>query len=156
MKLKELRAEKGISQQQLAIRLGVSRSTVAMWETGKSVPDAIMLNEIADYFNCSIDRLMGRDEKSSFIKEKKDAYLNDRDEKDIQKRLKAALGELENAQSALMFDGEPLDDETKELLIASLERTIRQAKVLAKEKYTPKKYRSKGSDTNENDPENHQ
>ena len=70
--------------------------------------------------------------------------------------MKAALGELENTQSALMFDGEPLDDETKELLIASLERTIRQAKVLAKEKYTPKKYRGRGSDINENDPENHQ
>lgn len=158
MKLKELRAEKGISQQQLAIRLGVSRSTVAMWETGKSVPDAITLNAIADYFQCTIDRLMGREEKSDFgkEKEKESSQFNSRDEKDIQKRLKSALGELESTQSALMFDGEPLDDETKELLIASLERTIRQAKILAKEKYTPKKYRSKGSDINENDPENHQ
>ena len=46
-----------------------------------------------------------------------------------------------------MFDGEPLDDETRELLIASLERTIRQAKILAKEKYTPKKYKSGEDDT---------
>ena len=48
---------------------------------------------------------------------------------------------LENDE-ALMFDGEPveMDKETKELLKASLENSIRLAKTLAKKKYTPKKY----------------
>lgn len=153
MRLKELRAEKGVSQQQLATHLGISRSAVAMWETEKSIPDATTLSALADYFQCSIDHLMERDDSSSKNAGSTDPPMSPRDERDIQRRLKAALGDLEGETSALMFDGEPLDDETRELLIASLERTIRQAKIMAKEKYTPKKYRSKGSDAHEADPE---
>ena len=48
---------------------------------------------------------------------------------------------LESQQEALMFSGEPLDDHTRELLKASLENSIRIAKINAKEKYTPKKYK---------------
>lgn len=40
-----------------------------------------------------------------------------------------------------MFDGEPMNDETKELLRASLENSVRMAKITAKKKFTPKKYR---------------
>ena len=48
---------------------------------------------------------------------------------------------LSALQDGLMFSGEPLDEETKELLKASLENSIRIAKINAKEKFTPKKYR---------------
>lgn len=58
---------------------------------------------------------------------------------DISRRLEQTLEELETQQGGLMFDGQPLDDETKELLKASLEHSIRVAKINAK-KYTPKKY----------------
>ena len=51
------------------------------------------------------------------------------------------MEELENNQDGLMFSGEPLDDETRELLKASLENSIRIAKINAKQKFTPKKYR---------------
>ncbi len=151
IRLKELREKMGLSQYAFADRFGISQSTIGNWEAGKREPNFKTMQRIADFFGVTVDYLLGRQEK-----EEESSQLNSRDEKDIQKRLKSALGELESTQSALMFDGEPLDDETKELLIASLERTIRQAKILAKEKYTPKKYRSKGSDINENDPENHQ
>lgn len=40
-----------------------------------------------------------------------------------------------------MFDGEPMDEETKELLRVSLENGVRIAKISAKKKFTPKKYR---------------
>ena len=43
-----------------------------------------------------------------------------------------------NSQDGLMFDGEALDDNTKELLKISLENTIRTAKIAAKKKFTPK------------------
>lgn len=67
--------------------------------------------------------------------------LNKRDERDIAKRLEQTLNDLEQNQDGLMFSGEPLDDETKELLKASLENSIRIAKINAKQKFTPKKYR---------------
>ena len=60
----------------------------------------------------------------------------------IAKRLDAILGEMEGGgKDGLMFDGEPLDDDTRELLRASLQNQLEMAKRLAKQKYTPKKYR---------------
>ena len=67
--------------------------------------------------------------------------LSEKDNKDIARRLESTLEELENSQDGLMFSGEPLDDETRELLKASLENSIRIAKINAKQKFTPKKYR---------------
>ena len=63
--LKKLREEKAISQQKLADIIKVSRSTIAMWETGASEPDNSMLKKIADYFNVSVDYLLGRDTQKS-------------------------------------------------------------------------------------------
>jgi len=42
-----------------------------------------------------------------------------------------------------MFDGEPIDDETRELLRLSLENSMKLAKQIAKVKYTPNKYKDK-------------
>lgn len=67
--------------------------------------------------------------------------LSKKAEKDIQKALNETLGMLQNSQSGLMFDGEPIDDLTRELLAQSLENSMRMAKKIAKEKYTPKKYK---------------
>ena len=67
--------------------------------------------------------------------------LNKKDEKDIAKRLEQTLDQLESDQDGLMFSGEPLDDQTRELLKASLQNSITIAKINAKQKFTPKKYR---------------
>ena len=47
--------------------LGISRSAVAMWETGGSEPDNKTLEKIADYFNVSIDYLVNGEEFSGAI-----------------------------------------------------------------------------------------
>lgn len=60
MKLKELREQNGISQAKLAQWIGVSRSTVAMWERGASQPDNGTLTELADFFDVTVDYLLGR------------------------------------------------------------------------------------------------
>ena len=54
---------------------------------------------------------------------------------------KSDLIEEKSDQDGLMFSGEPLDDETRELLKASLQNSITIAKINAKQKFTPKKYR---------------
>lgn len=56
-KIKTLRNEKGIYQQELAEALSVSKSTVAMWETNKREPDLLTLKKIAEFFKVSIDFL---------------------------------------------------------------------------------------------------
>lgn len=58
--LKQLRTNNKMTQKNLADVLGVSLSSVAMWEAGKRSPDNEMLIKIAELFNVSIDSLLGR------------------------------------------------------------------------------------------------
>lgn len=53
------RREKGITQDELAAYIGVSKASVSKWETGTSYPDITFLPQLAAYFNISIDELMG-------------------------------------------------------------------------------------------------
>lgn len=62
-KIKELRNRKGLYQQELADKMNVSKSTIAMWETNKREPNSEMLIALANFFECSTDYLMGRDVK---------------------------------------------------------------------------------------------
>ncbi len=66
-RLKELRAEKKITQDALAKDMNVSKGAVAMWETGKRKPDMDMLKKIAAYFGTTVDDLIGADYKQDEI-----------------------------------------------------------------------------------------
>lgn len=57
---KELRHEKGLSQEKIAEELDVSQSLINNWETNRSTPHPIMLDYLADYFEVSVDYLIGR------------------------------------------------------------------------------------------------
>lgn len=56
--IKQLRKEKGINQEQLAEQLHVTRQAVSNWENGKTQPDIETLTQIAEYFDCSMERLI--------------------------------------------------------------------------------------------------
>ena len=56
--ISELRKAKGVTQEQLANSLGVSFQAVSKWENGISVPDTLLLPQIAEYFNVSVDYLL--------------------------------------------------------------------------------------------------
>ena len=57
--IKALRKTKGLTQDELAIRLNVVRQTVSKWEKGLSVPDAEMLQRIAEVFEVNVSQLLG-------------------------------------------------------------------------------------------------
>ncbi len=59
--IKVLRKQKGYSQEQLADKLNVVRQTVSKWEKGYSVPDADMLEELADIFEVQVSELLGKE-----------------------------------------------------------------------------------------------
>jgi transcriptional regulator with XRE-family HTH domain len=61
-KLKELRTEAGLTQEQVAEKLGVTRSAIARWESGKGIPDISNLILISDYFNISLDEMIKGDD----------------------------------------------------------------------------------------------
>ena len=54
-----LRHEKKITQERLAEFLGVTKASVSKWETGQSMPDILMLPQLATYFDVKVDELMG-------------------------------------------------------------------------------------------------
>lgn len=63
--LKKLRKDKGITQTQFASQFNISSGTIAMWETGKRMPDTDMLKKIAQFFDVSIDYLLDNEKSSS-------------------------------------------------------------------------------------------
>lgn len=140
--LKLLLDRNNISQVELSKILGVSESSVGKWLLQKSMPRMNIIEKLAQYFQVDTTYFFKETDKNSL-------ELTARDERDIKKHLDKALENLENDE-ALMFDGEPveMDGETKELLKASLENSIRLAKTLAKKKYTPKKYQKNDKSDN--------
>ena len=62
MRLKELRKKKGISQLRLATELNTTQNTISRYETGEREPGIDELIKIADFFNVSVDFLIGRTE----------------------------------------------------------------------------------------------
>lgn len=60
IRIKKLREERGMQQKELALDLGVSQPTISDWEAGRKIPAGKRLEQIADYFNVSVDYLIGR------------------------------------------------------------------------------------------------
>ena len=67
--LKQLRSEKGMTQEQFAEILSVSGRTVSRWETGTNMPDISLLVEIADFFDVSIPEIINGERKSEKMNE---------------------------------------------------------------------------------------
>lgn len=62
--LKALRNEKGLTQEQLAEQVNVSRRSVSRWETGSNLPDLDVLMELADYYGVELRELLDGERKS--------------------------------------------------------------------------------------------
>ncbi len=58
--LRELRKEKNITMKKLGEIIGVAESTISLYENGKRQPDNVTLLKLADFFNVSVDYLLGR------------------------------------------------------------------------------------------------
>lgn len=127
--------EKGVKPGRAADEIGISRATVTNWKKNGYSPRETVMRKVADYFDVSVDSLLNTPETQ------KAPTLNKKDERDIARRLEETLNLLESSD-ALMFDGEPLDQESMDLLKTSLQNQYTLAKQIAKQKFTPKKYRN--------------
>lgn len=63
--IKNLRKQKGYSQETLAQEMNVVRQTVSKWEKNYSVPDALMLEKLAEIFEVSVSDLLGKSDESA-------------------------------------------------------------------------------------------
>ena len=77
MKLKELREQNGLSQKDFAAIIGVPANTYNQWEKEKRSPDYESLLRIADYYQVSVDYLLGRTDESEQTKKPADGELSE-------------------------------------------------------------------------------
>lgn len=94
-RIKELRKERGMKQSELAKVLHISQQAIGSWETGRTIPGADTLNDLADIFNVTTDYLLGRPNKQETKKD--DVELSDDD-------------------VIMTWRGKPLSDEDRELI----------------------------------------
>lgn len=87
-KLRQLRQSNGLTQEALAKTLGIGQATVACYENGLREPHIVNLIAYADFFDCTVDFLIGRtDERGnqSFPANSKRAFLKDAELELLQK-----------------------------------------------------------------------
>lgn len=75
-KLKSLRQEKGLTQEQLAKQIFVSRTLITKYETGKAIPSKDNLEKIADFFNVDISLLFNKDDTLEVVLDKNKSNNN--------------------------------------------------------------------------------
>lgn len=135
-RIKLLCDEKKTNFAEVERQIGISNGQIRRWDNVS--PKSETLQKVADHFNVSTDYLLGRTSQKRYYD------LTEKDERDIQTELENILNDFSNSGFAMADGSTPddLDPEDRELLIASLEQSLRIAKRIAKQKYTPKKYRN--------------
>lgn len=136
-KIAQLRKELSMTQPMLAEKLAVSQSTITSWENDRRSVSNEDLIKLSKLFNVSVDYLLGNSDKKHYYD------LTEKDERDIQKDLESMIDDLKRSGPiSFSKDGAEMDEATHEALIISLENALRIAKIEAKKKFTPKKYRN--------------
>lgn len=132
-RIKQLRKEHDLTQEQFGNLFGVVKSTVSMYESNKSIPDDEMKKKIAEYFNVSLDWLMGRtDIRNPYIPEE---YAQK------YKVTKRDLMQYEDfiEQAGIFFMNDEVAEEDKEKLFRDISELFWKAKEMNKKKYGRKK-----------------
>lgn len=136
--LTKIMEEKGLTPMTLSKASGVAYTTI------RSMIERNLVNASVDNV-LKICQVLGISVESLNNSEKEELpKLNKKDERNIQKELENLISNLSNESGYAAFDGQSIEDmeeDDRELLIASLENSLRLAKHIAKQKFTPKKYR---------------
>ncbi len=106
--LKRLRTEYGLTQAQLATRLGISASAVGMYEQGRREPDSELLARLARMFHVSTDTLLGFRQEPQAGQEQEVNSVIDR------------FTNILKNQQGLMFNGTPLSEADREKIVNAI------------------------------------
>ena len=132
--LKFLRTKNGLEQKDISDFLGLkSPTSVTNWEKGTNLARAGHLSELASFFGVSLHDLMNVDLTKASTPE-----LTNKDEQDIQKDIETLIKKLDD--ELYSKDTAEYDEETRQLLIASLEQVAMIAK-LASKKFKPRNFK---------------
>lgn len=135
-RISKLCNERNITGYRLCKDVGIQPSIITDLKMGrKEGMSAKNADKIAAYFSVPVSYLLGTDNQELAETEKAPA-LTKKDERDIADFMEALEG-----SDTLMYYGEPLSEEAKESIRAAMQLGISAAKLEAKRKFTPKKYR---------------
>lgn len=126
VRLKAMRKDRKETQEDIAKLLRIQRTTVGEYERGNICPPMDKMKVLADHFEVSVDYLMGNTNFQTAEER------NEESPHDVSKAMKRILEDLQQNRHALTFDGEILDDESRGLLISSLEQSLRMGKIMQK------------------------
>lgn len=112
------------TQEQMAQLLNVRRSTYGEYERGKIMPPVDKIKILADYFGTSVDYLMGHTNVMTHRERGED------DTYDISEGMNVILDYLQDHAALLTFNGQALDDDSRQLLISSLQNSLQMAKLI--------------------------
>ena len=138
-RLKELRTEKRMTQDDLGEIMNVSKASISLYEKNERTPDQATLIKTADFFDVSLDYLLGRSDKRHYYD------LSEKETNDIAEMAEKMINGIDTG-NAVNFYGEPATDEQKQSMREIIEMGLRMNKEKAKKKFTPKKFRDEGKD----------
>lgn len=128
-RLIQLRKQDRKTQEQIANIINVNRVTYGSYERGTILPPYDKIEKIAHYFGVSVDYLMGNTNiKSS------NEHSNETGTKDVNERLGNLLHDLKDKSIPLTFENLLLDDASRDLLIASIENSLKMANIISGKK----------------------
>lgn len=134
-KLKDLRTQKGWSQEELAKQMGVARRTIGGYEAGTTYPRTRdMYAKLAELLETDVNYLMTENEE--FMTEVGSFYG---------RRGQAQASEI-LSQTRELFAGGSLSEEDQKAFAIEMQRIFMDSKKVAREKFTPKKYRKNAED----------
>lgn len=107
MRIRQLRKNKGYTQQQLAQKLGVSTSAVGMYEQGRREPDNNLLSKLCSVLDTTTDYLIGISSNDPAENQDVNEAIDD-------------FTKMLMSQSGLMFQGQPMSQEDREKVIIAI------------------------------------
>ena len=122
-KLREFRKKQGLTQEQLAEAMGVTVGAVSKWESGASTPDVSLILELADFFETSVDVLLGYTQQSASLEDSVCRLRELRTQKDYE----AAFRESEKALQRFPNNFQVVYESARIYQLAGLERCDKAA-----------------------------
>lgn len=111
-RLKELRKNRRLTQKELGKALFIDDTSISKYENEKAMPENELLQRIADYFEVSLDYLLGRSDESQ---------VSVNNENKNNKKINEIIEDFEiSLETATMPNGENMDEKSKELLKQNL------------------------------------
>lgn len=133
--LSRILKERKMTQRDFAKAVGVSAATANEWLKGKKMPLMGRIDTICSVLSIDRSDLMAAPAAAP------PPGLTARDERDIERRLDAIMNDLSPGSGLAFYDGKELTEKERDLLRISLKNSMELVRSMAKERFTPKKYK---------------